>query len=79
MKAGIHEEEFERIKKKIYGEYVMQYNDIDVISRNLLADHFKGIKPFEYIEEFKSLNINYANEILRKMFKEENMVISIVK
>ena len=30
-------------------------------------------------EEFKSLNINYANEILRKMFKEENMVISIVK
>ena len=57
----------------------MQYNDIDVISRNLLADHFKGIKPFEYIEEFKSLNINYANEILRKMFKEENMVISIVK
>ena len=77
--SGIHEEEFERIKKKIYGEYVMQYNDIDVISRNLLADHFKGIKPFEFIEEFKSLNINYANEILRKMFKEENMVISIVK
>ena len=79
IESGIHEEEFERIKKKIYGEYVMQYNDIDVISRNLLADHFKGIKPFEYIEEFKSLNINYANEILRKMFKEENMVISIVK
>ena len=79
IESGIHEEEFERIKKKIYGEYVMQYNDIDVISRNLLADHFKGIKPFEFIEEFKSLNINYANEILRKMFKEENMVISIVK
>lgn len=79
IESGIHEEKFERIKKKIYGEYVMQYNDIDVISRNLLADHFKGIKPFEFIEEFKSLNINYANEILRKMFKEENMVISIVK
>lgn len=79
IESGIHEEEFERIKKKKYGEYVMQYNDIDVISRNLLADHFKGIKPFEFIEEFKSLNINYANEILRKMFKEENMVISIVK
>ena len=54
-------------------------NDVDLIARNVLADYFKGIKPFEFIEEFKSLNINYANEIFKEVFKTENMVISIVK
>ena len=79
IKEGINEDDFERIKKKLYGEYVMQFNDVDVIARNVLADYFKGIKPFEFIEEFKSLNINYANEIFKEVFKTENMVISIVK
>ena len=76
---GINEEEFERIKKKMYGEYVMQYNDVDIIARNVLADYFKGIQPFEFIEEFKTLNLKYANKIFKEVIKKENMVISIVK
>ena len=76
---GINEEEFERIKKKMYGEYVMQYNDVDIIARNVLADYFKGIQPFEFIEEFKTLNLEYANKIFKEVIKKENMVISIVK
>ena len=78
-KEGIKEEDFERIKKKIYGGYIMEYNDVDIIARSLLADYFKGIKPFEFIEEFKSLNLDYANNIMKEIFKEENMIISIVK
>ena len=76
---GIKDEECERIKKKMYGEYVMQYNDVDIIARNVLADYFKGIQPFEFIEEFKTLNLEYANKIFKEVIKKENMVISIVK
>ena len=57
----------------------MGYNDADIIARSMLADNFKGIKPFEFIEEFKNLNVNYANIIFKEIFKEENMIISIVK
>ena len=78
-KEGINEEEFERIKKKMYGEYVMQYNDVDIVARNVLADYFKGIQPFEFIEEFKTLNLEYANKTFNEVIKTENMVISIVK
>ena len=78
-KSGIEVENFERIKKKMYGEYIMGYNDADIIARSMLADYFKGIKPFEFIEEFKNLNVNYANIIFKEIFKEENMIISIVK
>ena len=51
IEQGIEQEEFERIKKTIYGDYVKEYNEIGDIARMFLADLFKGINSFEYIEE----------------------------
>ena len=51
IKQGLEQEEFERIKKTIYGDYVKEYNEIGDIARMFLADFFKGINSFEYIEE----------------------------
>ena len=51
IEQGIEQEEFERIKKTIYGDYVKEYNEIGDIARMFLADFFKGINSFEYIEE----------------------------
>ena len=76
---GINEEEYTRIKKKIYGQYVMEYNDVDSIAGIFLSDYFKGIKPFEYIEEFASLTIEYVNQIFKEVFNTNKMVISVVK
>ena len=41
---GINAEDFERIKKMIYGGYVKEFNDVSDIARMFLADYFKGIK-----------------------------------
>ena len=76
---GIPEEDFERNKKMIYGEYVKEYNDVANIARMFLADYFKGINSFDYLEEIKSINVEYLNGLLKDVFKEEKMVISIVK
>lgn len=44
-----------------------------------LADYFKGINSFDYLEEYSQVSLKYANQILKDVFRENNMVVSIVK
>lgn len=76
---GVNEKDFERIKKLIYGGYVKEYNDIQDISRMFLADYFKGINSFDYLEEIEGINIKYLSQILIDIFKEEKMILSVVR
>ena len=76
---GIDKQDFERIKKLIYGGYVKEYNDIQDISRMFLADYFKGINSFDYLEEIDGINIKYLSQILTDIFKEEKMILSVVR
>lgn len=76
---GIDENDFERNKKMIYGGYVKEYNDVTDIARMFLADYFKGINSFDYIEKINSINVEYLNQVLKDVFKENKMVLSIVK
>ena len=62
----------------IYGEYVREYNEVSNISRMFLADYFKEINSFDYLENCNQITIEYANQILKDLFKEEKQVISIV-
>lgn len=68
---GINEENFNRIKKKLYGEYVEQYNDVSDIAGMFLSDYFKGINSFDYVNEIENINMEYLNQILNDIFKEE--------
>ena len=76
---GINQQDFERIKKLIYGGYVKEYNDIQDISRMFLSDYFKGINSFDYLEEIEGINIKYLSQILTDIFKEEKMILSVVR
>ena len=76
---GIKKEECERNKKKIYGEYIKEYNDVAEIARMFLADYFKGINSFEYLEEYETVSKEYAQQVLNEVFKEEKEIISIVE
>lgn len=76
---GIVKEDFERMKKMIYGGYVKEYNDVADIAKMFLADYFKGINSFDYLEEMKGITVEYLEQILKDVFKEEKMVLSIVK
>ncbi len=76
---GINEQDFERIKKMIYGEYIKEYNDVSNIARIFLTDFMKDVNSFDYIEEITTLDIEYAKQVLRDNFKKEKMVFSVVK
>ena len=79
QKDGLNEENFNRIKRKIYGDYVIEYNSVANIGRMFLADSMKGINSFDYIEDFETVTKEYAQNILNEIFKKENEAISIIK
>lgn len=79
IKNGIDEKDFIRIQKKIYGNYVTEYNEVSNVARMFFADSIKGINSFDYITEFEKVNKVYAENILKEIFKEDNSVLSIVK
>ena len=78
-KEGLNVSDFERIRKMIYGGYVKEYNDVSDIARIFLSDYFKGINAFDYLEEIDGINLNYLQQILTEIFKEENMILSVVR
>lgn len=78
-KNGLNEKDFIRNKKKLYGDYITEYNSVDETARMFLADFFKGVNSFEYLEKYKEITKEYAQEILNEIFVEEREVTSIVK
>ena len=76
---GIDNEKFEISKRKVYGEFVKEFNDVSEISTILVSDFFKEISVFEYLQEFSSITKEFVEEVLKKSFIEEMKVISIIK
>ena len=76
---GIDEDNFNRAKKTLYGEYIKEYNEVSNIARMFLSDYFKGINSFEYLETIDTITKEYAEQILKEVFVEDKQVISIVE
>ena len=76
---GLNKEDFERNKKKLYGDYISEYNSVDETARMFLTDYFKGINSFEYLEKYNEVTKEYSDEILKKVFIEEKRISSIVE
>ena len=78
LKQNIDEKYFERIKKKIYGDYVVEYNSVGNIARMFLSDYFKGINSFDYVEGFNLVTLDFALEVLNELFDDKNCILSVV-
>ena len=76
---GIESEEFKRMKKMLYGSFIKEYDEPGDIARMFLADFFKGINSFEYLEEITTINEQYVEQILNEVFNENKMILSIIK
>ena len=76
---GINIEDFERAKRKIYGELVKDYNEVSTIASGLVSDYFKKIDSFDYFEDFKTITKEFVEETLNEIFIEKNKVVSAIK
>ena len=75
----INVREFERIKKKIYGDYAVEYNNVADIGRMFTSDYIKGINSFEYMDKFEEIDAEYAKQVLNEIFTEDKMIMSVIK
>ena len=69
---------YDRIKKMIYGEYIKEYNDVTEISRMFLSDFMKGIDSFDYLEEIDGVDLDFVSQVLKQYFVDDKMVLSVV-
>ena len=76
---GLEIDHFNRIRKKVYGDYVVEYNNAGDIARMFLSDKIKGINSFDYIEKYNDVTKEYTESVLKNVFKKENMVMSVVR
>lgn len=79
IKEGISEKTFNRTKNKIYGRLVTSYNSSTQIARIFMRDYLNNIMTFDYIEKWKEINLDEVNEMLKNKFKDEKMVLSVIK
>lgn len=78
-KNGIREEDFQRAKKKIYGEIVKDYNEVSNIATAIVSDYFKNINTLDYFNAINEIDKEYAEKILNELFIEDLKVISVIK
>ena len=78
-KNGLNEADFTRNKKKLYGSYIAEFNSVEDTARLFLTEYFRGVNGFDYLEKYKEVTKEYAEEILKDLLKEENFAVSIVE
>ena len=79
IENGVNEDDFNRIKRKHYGNFIMSFNDIDAISNSLIGAYFNGEGLFEQLSVLESVTVDDVNERLRSAFSIENSSMSVIK
>ncbi len=78
-KNGIDEEIFESVRRQMYGNEIMAYNDIEELGNMYITDYFYGYDPYEIIDTYKNLNIKDVEECLQTIFRDDKCALSVVK
>jgi predicted Zn-dependent peptidase len=78
QKEGIDPAAFERARRKLYGRFVMTYNDIDDTANLLMNLYFNGYKPFAELEACKSVTLEKAQHRAAKIIGS-NAALSVIK
>lgn len=79
QKDGVNEEDFDRIKKKHYGGYIMNFNDIDSIANSLVSQCFNGEGLFDPLTVLESITVDDINMRLRTAINVEHSSMSVIK
>lgn len=76
---GLCKEDFERIKKVIWGNYIRSYNDIENYAHTFLTMQFMGINYFDYYEIYKAVTFTDIEKRFYAHFQPEASALSVVE
>ena len=78
-KEGIDENQFEAVRRSLYGREIMEYNDIDSIANGFVSAHFGGYSIFDSVEIFRSVTKEDIEKRLSQVMDEQYSALSVVK
>lgn len=76
---GISDEQFEAVRRSMYGKEIMEYNDIDSIANGMVAAHFGGYSVFDSMDIYKNVTKQDIENRLAVMMDEQYSALSVVK
>lgn len=75
---GLCEDDYNRIKKVIWGDYIRSHNDIEEYAGTFLQFHFMGIDYFDYYDVYKTVTFEDVKKRFENHFIKENSVLSVI-
>lgn len=78
QETGISEQDFKRIRKKLYGRSIMQFNDIEGIANALVSSYFCGEGLFDETELLGQITLDEVNARLRSAIDPDYCALSLI-
>ena len=75
----LNEDDFERAKKVLWGQYIRSYNDIEDFSCTFIQMLFMDIDYFDYYDVYKTVTFENVKRRFEEHFKREYAALSVVK
>ena len=76
---GLSEEDFNRIKKVIWGDYIRSFNDIEGYSNTFITMSFLDINYLDYFEEYQKITFSDIVKRFSEQFSEDLCVMSEIQ
>ena len=74
----IDEESFERIRKRLTGEFIRSFNSVDKIAHMFISNIMRDVNIFDYANEYAKVTKEDVKNALNKYFNMDKMAISVV-
>ena len=76
---GIDGEMFETVRRSLYGQEIMAFNDTDTIANALIACDFNGWSLFDSLNIYREITLQDVQNRLNSMMDERYAALSVVK
>ncbi len=75
---GLKEDEYERVKKVLWGDYIKTFNDIEEYAHTFLTLHMMGVDIFNYNEIYRSITFDDIKNRFNEHFTRDKAALSVV-
>lgn len=79
LKTGLSRDDFERIKKVTWGDYIRSYNNIEGYAHNFLTMSFMNINYFDYYDEYSAITFEDIENRFCQQFNNDLCVMSVIR
>lgn len=75
---GLNEEDFSRIKKVLWGDYIRSHNDVEDYAGTFMQLLFMNIDYFNYYDVYKTVTFEDVKKRFDAHFKKERSALSVI-